>query len=123
MFGHRIAVDQVVRWTARLLSLISTSVLMLFLFGEPFDVTKIRAVEWFGLMLFPVGVVAGFVIAWRKERLGGAITVGSLLVFYSVFLFRLSDPTRGVWFLVFAFPGFLFLIAWALSHRRRVLTF
>ena len=119
MLVHHKMIEQVVRWTARILSILSTGVLMLFLFGEPSEFAKIRPVELVGLMLFPVGVVIGFVVAWWKDGLGGLITVASLMVFYLVFVFRLTDPTRGVWFLVFASPGFLFLISWRLSHNTR----
>jgi hypothetical protein len=122
MLFDRRRVGQVVHWTARAISLFSMFVLLLFIFGEgePFQVTKIRAVEWLGLMLFPVGVVVGFVVAWWREGLGGGITVTSLLAFYLVFEFLLNGKlTQGVWFFVFAFPGFLFLISWFISRPRR----
>jgi hypothetical protein len=122
MLKLHVAVEPAVRWTARILSLFSVYMLLLFLFGEPFEITKIRAIEWVGLMLFPVGVVAGFAVGWWKEGLGGAISVGSLLVFYFLFVFRPGDPVRGIWFFVFAFPGFLFLTSWGLSRGRRALT-
>ncbi|HEX6731892.1 MAG TPA: hypothetical protein VF074_17830 [Pyrinomonadaceae bacterium] len=118
-------VGQVVRWTARAISLLSTFVLLLFIFGEgePFQVTRIRAVEWLGLLLFPVGVVVGFVVAWWREGLGGGITVVSLLAFYVVFEFLLNGKlTQGVWFFVFASPGFLFLMSWVISRSRRTVT-
>lgn len=110
----------IVRWTARVLSVLSTAVLLLFLFGEPFPVAKITATEWLGLMLFPVGVVIGFVVAWWRERLGGLITLGSLLAFYVVFAFVMHESlTKGGWFLVFAAPGFLFLIASLMTGAKR----
>jgi hypothetical protein len=111
MFHHH-PTREIIRWTARALSLFSTFLLLLFIFGEPFPLAKIKPVEWLGLTLFPVGVVAGFVVAWWREGWGGSITIASLLAFYVIFLFlmneRLSD---GGWFLVFAIPGFLFLIS------------
>lgn len=125
MFFDRLQVGQVVRWTARVISLFSTFILLLFIFGEgeSFQLTRIRAVEWLGLMLFPVGVVVGFVVAWWREGLGGGITVTSLLAFYVVFAFLLNGKlSHGGWFFVFAFPGFLFLISWLISRSRRPVT-
>ncbi|MGZ8842180.1 MAG: DUF7670 domain-containing protein [Pyrinomonadaceae bacterium] len=108
------------RWSARVLSIISTTILLLFLFGEKFDVSKVAAREWLALIFFPVGIIVGFVVGWWKEGLGGAITVASLLLFYLVFMLLLHDNLRrGGWFLVFAFPGLLFLAAYALSRSRR----
>jgi hypothetical protein len=110
----------IIRWTARALSLFSTFVLVLFVTGEPFPVTKITAVEWLGLMLFPVGVVIGFAIAWWRERLGSIITIGSLAAFYLVFVFVMHERlSEGVWFLVFAFPGVLFLIASLMTNSKK----
>ena len=85
MFSSKSLVQESVRWTARVLSVFSTVVLMLFLFGERFPVEKITAPQWLGFLLFPVGVVIGFALAWWREGLGGSITVGSLLAFYVVF--------------------------------------
>jgi hypothetical protein len=123
MFRPQFRLGDVVRWTARTLSILSTFVLSLFVFGEPFPVAKIRAVEWLGLMLFPVGVVVGFVVAWWKEGLGGAITIASLLAFYLVFGFLLTgDLNMGWGFFVLASPGFLFLISWFISRSHRTIT-
>jgi hypothetical protein len=122
MSVQSLPLGRVVSWTARGLSLCSAFVLLLFVFGESeaFPVREIRAVEWLGLILFPVGVVVGFVVGWWKEGLGGGISVGSLLAFYFVFVFLMNEKlTDGLWFLVFAFPGFLFLISWLVSRSRR----
>jgi hypothetical protein len=110
----------VIRWTARILSIISTTLLLLFMFGgrEAFDVSKLTAREWLGLAFFPFGVIVGFVVAWWKEGLGGGITVLSLLAFYLVFALLWNRGFPGWWFLVFAFPGLLFLAAHLLSRSR-----
>jgi hypothetical protein len=121
MSGQPLNMAQVVRWIARLLNLLSTVLLLLFLFGEPFHVSRITPAQWLGLALFPVGVVAGFIVAWRKEGLGAAITNGSLLSFYLVFVFLLSGNLKqGLGFLVFALPGFLFLVARRMTRTHNV---
>lgn len=109
------------RWSARLLSIASTAMLLLFLFGEPFETSKVTGRQWLALLFFPVGIVVGFVVAWWKEGLGGGITIASLLIFYLIFVFLLKDNlARGGWFLVFALPGFLFLGTYAISRARRL---
>jgi hypothetical protein len=102
------------------LSIASTVLLLMFLFGEKFEVSKVAASQWLGLIFFPLGVIVGFVVAWWKEGLGGAITIASLLTFYLIFVLLLKGSlSQGVWFLVFAAPGFLFLISFAISRSLR----
>jgi hypothetical protein len=103
----------VLRWTARGLSVASTAVLLLFIIGEPFDVSRITGKEWVGLALFPLGIVAGFAVAWWKEAWGGAITTVSLVVFCLLFVGSFS---RAWAFFAFAFPGLLFVLSGLLSN-------
>lgn len=120
MFGKPTKTTQVIRWTARILSLFSTGLLLLFVFNEPFPVSRLTVGEWLGFALFPVGIVVGFVVAWWKEGFGGAITLGSLLAFYVVFVFLLNGNLKqGLGFLVFSLPGFLFVISWLISQSRQ----
>jgi hypothetical protein len=109
------------RWSARILSVASTAMLLMFVFGEPFEPSKIAGRELLAMVFFPLGIIVGFVVAWWKEGLGGGITIASLLIFYLIFVTLLrEDLARGVWFLVFALPGFLFLAAYAISRARRL---
>ncbi len=64
MSDRNLPMQGIIRWTARITGVISTLILSLFVFGEPFPVSKISAVQWLGLLLFPVGVVIGFAVAW-----------------------------------------------------------
>jgi hypothetical protein len=63
--------------------------------------------EAVGLLLFPIGVVVGFGIAWWREGVGGLVTVGSLALFYLWMLGRDGRLPAGPYFLLFAAPGFL----------------
>jgi hypothetical protein len=105
------------RWIARAGSLLSSGLIFLFFIGEEFHPAKITPREWVGLTFFPVGVVAGMIIAWWKEGVGAGITLSSLLAFYGVYGFLLGSPI-GVWFIVFASPGFFFLLYWILSRGK-----
>ncbi len=107
------------RWSARLLSIASTAMLLMFLFGEPFEPSKITGRQLLAMVFFPLGIVVGFAIAWWKEGLGGGITIASLLIFYLIFVTLLRENlAKGGWFLVFAIPGFLFLAAYIISSAR-----
>ena len=73
--------------------------------------------EWVGLLMFPLGVLVGMAIAWWKEFVGGVITLASLAAFYLWHAATTGALPGGPFFLLLAFPGFLFL-AVALAERR-----
>ncbi len=106
---------QVVRWSARIWALVSIVLILAFLVGEGFHPSQIKPDEWLGLLFFPVGICAGMILAWWREDLGGAITVGSLVIFYLIHLATAGTFPKGWAFSVFAAPGFLFLISWLRS--------
>ena len=111
---------QGIHWIARILSIVSTSVVLLIFIGSPLEISTIAAREWVGLSLFPIGVVFGFAVAWWKEWLGGSITTFSLLGFYLIYGLLLNGRINQGWaFIVFAFPGLLFLLSSMLSRLNR----
>lgn len=105
----------IVRWSARILSIASIVMLLLFLFGEgdPSEIGQITLREWVLFAFFPFGVMAGMIIGWWREGLGGAITTGSLVLFYVMNLALHGDMPGGPYFVIFALPGLLFLVCWA----------
>lgn len=107
-----------IRWLARLLSLLSIGLFLLIFIGEEFDPTVITFREWVGLFFFPFGITVGMILAWWREAVGGAITIGSLLAFYLVDFILSGDFPGGPFFLLFALPGFLFLICAKLEESR-----
>jgi hypothetical protein len=118
MFSNRIDLGlplAVIELLARVGSIASITLLLMLFIGEGLNPSKISANEWAGLLFFPIGVVIGMTIAWWKEGVGSVITVGSLIGFYLVWGYFLRNHIGGWWFLVFASPGFLFLVHWLLS--------
>jgi hypothetical protein len=109
---------QVLQWLARVLSLLSVFVLLLFFIGEGFNPGALRSKEWVLMIFFPFGVVAGMVVAWRQEGAGGAITVVSLIAFYLIHFLLGSGFPRGWAFFAFASPGLLFLAHWLLTRDK-----
>jgi hypothetical protein len=104
-------------WSARATSVVSTGLLLLFFVGEGFDPSDVTPRQWAGLLFFPLGVVAGMILAWWREGVGGAVTVGSLLAFYAWHVLAGGWVPRGSAFIAFSLPGFLFLLYGLLSRR------
>ena len=108
---------QIVRWIARVWMIASLVLILAFVVGErsfPGTLT-----EWLGFAFFPVGILVGMFVAWWREGTGGAITVGSLVVFYLVHSATSGVFPRGVAWLAFAAPGFLFMFCWYRSRTGR----
>lgn len=104
------------RWAARALSVFSVGVLLLFFIGEGFDPSDVTLRQWAALLLFPVAVVAGMVVAWRREELGGWVSVAGFAAFYIYSLLLNGGIPRGLAFLILAAPGFLFLLYGLVRH-------
>ena len=107
----------VLRWLARLGSMASVALLFLFLFGEEMDPSQLTTSDILALLFFPFGVAAGMLLAWRWETLGGTVTVFSLLAFYKVIYATSGRFPGGIWFMLFALPGLIFLYCGLRSRR------
>lgn len=105
----------VVELLARVGSIASITLLIMLFVGEGLDPFHVTPRQWVGLFFFPIGVIVGMVIAWWKEGVGAAITLGSLLALYLVYGYLMRYHIAGWAFLVFASPGFLFLLHWLLT--------
>ncbi len=110
--------EGVLRWAARGLGVASTLVLLAFVFGGQ-EHLRMTANEAVGFLFFPVGVVAGFAVAWRREAVGGLITLGSLALFYVWMFNRDGRFPTGPYFLVFAAPGLLHVASALIAGRQR----
>ena len=104
----------VIELLARIGSIASITLLIVLFAGEGLHPSGISLSQWAGLLFFPIGVTVGMIIAWWKEGLGSAVTLGSLLAFYLVYGYLLRNHIGGWAFIVFASPGFLFLLHWLL---------
>lgn len=108
----------IIRWIAKVWSVVSALFVLIFIIGYALtpeeSLPKFR--EWLEFALFPTGVILGQLLAWKKERLGGIITVGSFMSFYLVELIIKGRFPRGPYFALVAVPGLLFLICQFLSH-------
>ena len=102
------------RRTARVWSALSVALIVAFIVGEwslPSEPT-----EWMGFAFFPFGISVGMLLAWRHESIGGLLTLGSLAAFYLFHLVTTRAFPSGIAWVVFAAPGFLFVLASLLSR-------
>lgn len=113
----------VLRWIARIWTVISLAFLAVMLIGELWGTINAGTViwptisEWIGMLFFPIGIIVGLALVWKKELLGSIITLGSFVIFY-VYIFILSGILpRGPYFALVALPGLLFLIVWLLQKE------
>ena len=104
----------ILSWVARIGSVISLALLIAFVVGSGGFPTMTEDVA---LGFFPLGVAVGFIIAWRREVLGGAITVLSFVAFYLWMFVLDARLPHGPYFLLFSAPGFLFLALGLLEKR------
>jgi hypothetical protein len=105
----------IVRWIARAWSLATIALVLAFIAGEGIDLSG--AGQYVGFLFFPVGICAGLIVAWWREKAGAIITIGSLLIFYAIHLATAGTLPRGPAWVLFAAPGFLFLLTSMLSRR------
>jgi hypothetical protein len=104
-----------IRWTARIWSIIVIGILILLILGEGINPTF--TYEWFGLLFIPFGISIGMILAWWWEGLGGSIIMGSLLGFYVIHFASTNTFPRGFAWLLFSVPGILFLLCWYQSRK------
>jgi len=116
------AVVPIARWVARVGSVLSILAVFVFAVGEIAGGSGPRPTlqEWVGLLLWPIGVCVGLLLAWYREELGGLLALGCLMAFYVWNLLRSRHLPQGPFFFLIAAPAFLFLIAGFLSHRSDV---
>jgi len=113
---------RIIRWIARIWSIISIGFILLMAVGEMIAPTAplpsaLRDIV--GMLLFPVLTCTGLVLAWRMEGLGGGITVGSMVAFYAWLGIMDGRLPRGPWFALVAAPGLLFLAVWTMTRTPR----
>ncbi len=106
------------RWTARILSLASLGLILMFAFGgeEAGGMPTLR--EWGALTFFPIGVQVGMLLAWKKEIAGGLIALAALGGFYAYYMFMAGSLPGGPYFALFSLPAVLFLVSGIMAHRR-----
>ena len=72
----------IVRWTTRVLSILTALLFIVFFIGEGIpNPASLSFSEWLLMLFVPVMLIAGMVVAWMREMLGGILVVASILLF------------------------------------------
>ncbi len=72
----------IIRWATRILGILTVLLFLIFFIGEGFsDISAITIGEWVMMFFVPVVLLAGIIVAWRREMLGGIIVILSILLF------------------------------------------
>ncbi|MCB0115190.1 MAG: hypothetical protein R2873_25370 [Caldilineaceae bacterium] len=106
----------ILRWAARVGSLLSIGMLLAFVFGEGVDTAALTLSEWVGLLFFPVGVIVGMIMAWRWEGMGSLVVLVSFTAFYVAQWLLTGALPSGPWFAVFCLPALLFALVWLFDN-------
>ena len=107
---HETSFQHVLRTIARAWAVVCLATIVLFLIGVDLVFAYMSAIEWIGFLFFPTGVFAGLVLSWRRELIGGTITIASIVGFYLVYGLLLNLSVEQGWaLLLFLIPGLLFV--------------
>jgi hypothetical protein len=112
---------KVLRWTARVWSIVSIIALLLPFFVEGLywlGATSFR--EVIGHICF-LTVLIGLIVAWRHEGWGGGLVLAGTGVFYLTW-WLYGKTVQGPFLLILAAPGLLFVLYWLLDRTARQVT-
>ena len=109
----------IIRWITRIISI---SVVLLFLvffigegdFSQPINLTTGEIAM---IICVPILLIAGIIIAWKREILGGIVIVGSVLLFNIISMIAETSFTFELDFGLFLFIGLLFIICGVANRR------
>jgi len=111
MEQENLSAGELIRLTARTLSIVSIFILLMILLSKG-DYPRSASLDDLGLfMAFPVGICLGMIFSWKMEGLGGIITATSLVLFYSLHSHLWGTYPEGELYILFSSPGFLFILS------------
>jgi hypothetical protein len=107
-----------IRWAARLLATLLVGLVVVIYVGQGgFNPLKLKAVE-LTQMIFLWTACIGMVVAWRWQVLGGALSLGGMILFFTVEVAMNGRLPRGLFLYLLLVPGILFLLS-GLFRRSR----
>jgi hypothetical protein len=113
---------KIIRWTARIWSLLAIGLGLLMLIPDSESAGPIAPVDIFLLSLTGLAML-GLLIAWRWERTGGIFTIGMLFIREIAWVILKGNWMLGflVLWLFFLPPAIMFIIAWRLEKQAKKL--
>jgi len=100
-----------VRWIGRILGVLLVGLFLVFMIGQGFNPLTLNGTE-IRLASALFIALAGMLLVWRRELLGGTMVVAGMLAFYSInFATSGRLPSGSIFPLCFV-PGILALVCW-----------
>ncbi len=113
---HPPSLDAGLRWVARGVAACMVGVFAMIAAGEGMQPSLLSRSEM--LMFIALFVaLAGMIVAWRHEGLGGAMSVAGVMSFYLLNFAATGRFPAGLFFPLLFVPGLLFLACWWRSGR------
>jgi len=110
---------KIIRWTARIWSVLATIFLWLILFmPDSSDPGPIAPVDRFFLSLTGLTII-GLMVAWRSERVGSIFTIAMLCIreIFWVILKGGWEPGFIILWVLILPPAILYLVAWSQERK------
>jgi hypothetical protein len=105
--------DVGIRWTARVLTALLVGLVLVIFVGVTLDggfhPLRLKGVEPIQMIFFWTACI-GMVLAWRWQAIGGAISLGGMILFFAVEFFVTRGLPRGLVLYLMLLPGVLFLV-------------
>jgi hypothetical protein len=109
-----------VRWTPRILSALLVGLVLLMFIGLSIDAgfrsPRLTGVEIAQMIFFWTACI-GMVVAWRLQEIGGALSLGGMILFFAVEFAVNNRLPRGFALYLMLLPGALFLLSSFLGRR------
>ena len=112
---------QITRWLARLVGGFLVGMFLLFFVAHAVEADGIpRLTLTEGTLMFCMLVsLAGMVVLWFREGLGGLMTLVGIVAFYAIDTAMTGTPPGGWVFPLSFVPGALSIVAWAVSRHKQ----
>jgi hypothetical protein len=113
-------VESGLRWTAKLLAAALVGLVLVIFVGVTvdggFNPLKLRGVEPIQMVFFWTACI-GMVVAWRRQMIGGAVSLGGMILFFVVEFAVRGGMPRGLLLYLMLLPGILFLLSGFINKR------
>lgn len=109
---------KIVRWAARFLGTSLTALVILFVLREGVNIAALTLKEVFLFIAFSP-IVIGLITGWKKEKIGGLITVFGFIIFYFIEMNN-QNSFRPRWlFFLFPLVGLMYLYCAFVEEQKK----
>jgi len=100
-----------IRLIARISSMISIVAILYQFYDDALEIIMRERQQIILFLFFPVGTVAGMILSWKWEGLGGLLTLTCLFVFFVLFGQQYGSYPPGKEHFLLGSPGVFFILS------------